>query len=316
MRDSLVTVFGGSGFLGRYLVRRLAAAGARINVAVRDPEAALYLKPMGAVGQISLMAANLRHPPSVAAAVEGADAVVNLVGILYQRGRQRFGDIHAGGAGLVAQAAARAGASRLVHLSALAADPQAEAEYARSKAAGEAAVIAAFPGANIVRPSIVFGPEDNFFNLFGMLARYTPVLPLIGGGHTRFQPVYVGDVAEALAAILADPDRAGEIHELGGPRVYSFAELMGIVLRETGRRRLLVPVPFALAMVQAAFLQLLPVPLLTVDQVRLLKSDTVVAEDALGLADLGIRPTPVDGVLPTYMYRHRRGGVRTKLATN
>ncbi len=174
MHDSLVTVFGGSGFLGRYLVRRLAAAGARINVAVRDPEAALYLKPMGAVGQISLMAANLRHPPSVAAAVEGADAVVNLVGILYQRGRQRFGDIHADGAGRVAQAAARAGASRLVHLSALAADPQAEAEYARSKAAGEAAVIAAFPGANIVRPSIVFGPEDNFFNLFGMLARYTP----------------------------------------------------------------------------------------------------------------------------------------------
>ncbi len=316
MRDSLVTVFGGSGFLGRYLVRRLAAAGARINVAVRDPEAALYLKPMGAVGQISLMTANLRHPRSVAAAVEGADAVVNLVGILYQRGRQRFGAIHADGAELVARAAARAGASRLVHLSALAADPQAESEYARSKAAGEAAVKAAFPRANIVRPSIVFGPEDNFFNLFGMLARYTPVLPLIGGGDTRFQPVYVGDVAEALAAILADPDSAGKIHELGGPRVYSFAELMRIVLRETGRQRLLVPVPFALAMVKAAFLQLLPAPLLTVDQVRLLKSDTVVAEDALGLADLGIRPTPVDGVLPTYMHRHRRGGVRTKLATN
>ena len=315
MRDSLVTVFGGSGFLGRYLVRRLAAAGARVNVAVRDPEAAQFLKPMGTVGQINLMAANLRHPPSIAAAVAGADAVVNLVGILYQRGRQRFDDIHARGADWIGRAAARAGARRLVHVSALGADPQAEAAYARSKAAGEAAVRAAFPDANIVRPSVAFGPEDNFFNRFGMLARYTPVLPLIGGGHTRFQPVYVGDIAEALAAILADPDRAGEIHELGGPRVYSFAELMEIVLRETGRRRLLVPVPFKIAMLQAAFLQLLPVPPLTVDQVRLLKSDSVVADGALGLAELGIQPTPVDGVLGTYMYRYRRGG-RTILPTN
>ena len=311
MRDSLVTVFGGSGFLGRHLVARLAEAGARITVAVRDPEAASFLKPMGAVGQIVPVQANLRHPPSIARAVEGAAAVVNLVGILYQRGRQRFAAIHARGAELVAQAAASADAGRLIQISAIGADPEAAAEYGRSKAAGEQASRAAFPSATVVRPSIVFGPEDDFFNRFGALARYTPVLPLIGGGATRFQPVYVGDLAAAMVAILNDPATAGRTYELAGPRVYSFRELMQIVMRETGRRRLLVPLPFEIASLQAALLQLLPVPPLTVDQVKMLRSDNVAAEGTLGLADLGIEPTPVDGILSTYMFRYRRGGAQT-----
>ena len=311
MRDSLVTVFGGSGFLGRYLVARLAEAGARITVAVRDPEAAAFLKPMGEVGQVVPVQANLRHPPSIARAVEGTDAVVNLVGILYQRGRQRFAAIHGHGAELVANAAASAGAGRLIQISAIGADPEAAAEYGRSKAAGEQASRAAFPGATVVRPSIVFGPEDDFFNRFGALARYTPVLPLIGGGQTRFQPVYVGDVAAAMVAMLSDPATAGQTYELAGPRVYSFRELMLIVMRETGRRRLLVPLPFGIATLQAAFLQLLPVPPLTIDQVKMLRSDNVAAEGALGLADLGIEPTPADGILPTFMYRYRRGGAQT-----
>ncbi len=311
MRDSLVTVFGGSGFLGRHLVARLAEAGARVTVAVRDPEAASFLKPMGAVGQIVPVQANLRHPPSIARAVEGAAAVVNLVGILYQRGRQRFAAIHARGAELVAKAAASADAGRLIQISAIGADPEAAAEYGRSKAAGEQASRAAFPSATVVRPSIVFGPEDDFFNRFGALARYTPVLPLIGGGATRFQPVYVGDLAAAMVALLNDPATAGRTYELAGPRVYSFRELMQIVMRETGRRRLLVPLPFEIASLQAAFLQLLPVPPLTVDQVKMLRSDNVAAEGTLGLADLGIEPTPVDGILSSYMFRYRRGGAQT-----
>ncbi len=309
MRDSLITVFGGSGFLGRHLVRRLADRGARINVAVRDPEAALYLKPMGAVGQVTPVAANLRNAQSVTRAVAGADAVVNLVGILYQHGAQRFDAVHAVGAERVAEAAAEAGASRLVQISAVGADPKSPSKYARSKAAGEAAVKVAFPQATIVRPSILFGPEDDFFNRFGALVRFTPVLPLIGGGKTLFQPVYVGDVAEAIAVMLERPETAGQTYELGGPRRYSFAELMQRVLKETGRRRLLAPVPFGIAKLQAAFLQMSPMPpLLTIDQVKLLQRDNVVAEGALGLAELGITPTPLDAVLPTYMARYRRGG--------
>ena len=302
------TVFGGTGFIGRYVVKGLAEAGWVVRVAVRHPAAALFLKPMGDVGQITPIAANLRDEASVAAAVAGADAVVNLAGILYPRGRQTFAAVHAEGAGRVARAAAAAKAGRLVHVSAIGADPGARAAYARSKAAGEAAVRAALPDAVILRPSIVFGPEDNFFNRFAGLAQLFPALPLIGGGHTRFQPIYVGDVADAIMVALRDPATNGKTYELGGPRVYSFKELMTLMLAEIQRDRLLVPLPFGLATLQAAVLELLPAPLLTRDQVKMLKRDTVVAAGALTLRDLGIAPTVLEPILPTYLDRFRPGG--------
>ena len=305
-----VTVFGGSGFLGRYIVQRLAQQGARVRVATREPEAARFLQPLGVVGQIMPVQANLLHEASVRRAVEGAEAVVNCVGVLFERGKQRFGALHVTGARRVALAAAEAGAQRLLHISALGADPEAPSVYARSKAAGEAAVRDAFPQAVILRPSVVFGPEDDFFNRFAALARMLPALPLIGGGETRFQPVYVGDVAEAAAKLLADEQASG-LWELGGPRVYTFKELMQLVLRETGRRRWLVPLPFGVAKFQAAFLQFLPRPPLTPDQVELLRRDNVVAEGARTLADVGVIPTPAEAIVSTYLARYRRGGKLT-----
>ncbi len=313
-----VTVFGGSGFIGRYLVQRLARQGWIIRVAVRHPDRALFLKPMGAVGQITPVAASLRHEGSIAAAVAGADAVVNLVGILHEgslpvrtlfpRAVQRFADIHAEGAARVARAAKAAGAATFVQMSALGADPLSPSNYARSKAAGERAVRSIFPDARIARPSVVFGPEDDFLNRFATMARFLPVLPLIGGGKTRFQPVYVGDVADALLRLVEDPVTAGATYELGGPRVYSFRALMELLLREIGRRRLLIPLPFGVASLQAFFLEWLPVPPLTRDQVQLLKRDTVVSPNALTLADLGISPTAMELVIPIYLARYRPGG--------
>ncbi len=305
---SRAVVFGGSGFLGRHIVRRLANAGARIIVAVRDAEAAAHLKPLGDPGQIVARRGDLRDEASVAAAVEGADIVVNLVGILFESGRQTFAAVHTQGARRVAEAAVAAGARRLIHVSAVGASPTSPSLYARSKAAGEAAVQKAFPQATIVRPSIVFGPEDDFFNRFANLALFTPVLPLYGGGNTRFQPVYVGDVAEAVLRIANDPATAGKTYELGGPRIYTFREVLEVILRVTGRRRLLVPLPFWVADFQARFLELLPKPLLTRDQVKLLKRDNVVGTRAPGLADLGIAPTSVDAILPAYLARYRRAG--------
>jgi NADH dehydrogenase len=303
-----ITVFGGSGFIGRYLVQRLARHGWIIRVAVRHPDRALFLKPMGAIGQITPIAASLRHEGSITAAVAGADAVVNLVGVLYERGTQGFADIHVDGAARVARAAKAAGAGTLVHMSALGADPASPAAYGRSKAAGEEAVRAAFPEAAIARPSVVFGPEDDFLNRFATMARFLPALPLIGGGETRFQPVYVGDVADALLRLVEDPATAARTYELGGPRVYSFRALMELMLQAIGRRRLLVPLPFALASLQAFFLEWLPVPPLTRDQVRLLKRDTVVGPNALTLADLGIAATAMESIIPTYLARYRPGG--------
>lgn len=308
MKGRLVTVFGGSGFIGRHLVRRLAQREARINVAVRDVEGAKFLKPMGAVGQITPIAANLRDDASVARAVAGASMVVNLVAVLYERGPQTFDALQHKGAERVARAAAAAGVARLVHVSAIGADPSAESAYARAKGLGEAAVRTAFRGATILRPSVVFGPEDDFFNRFARLARLSPVLPLIGGGRTRFQPVYVGDVAEAIMQALTRPEAAGHTYELGGPRVYSLREIMDVTLREIRRKRLLVPLPFSLAAVQARFLEWLPVPPLTRDQVTMLRQDNVVAPGALGLPDLGISPTLADAILPTYLDRFRPGG--------
>ncbi|MCH7888598.1 MAG: complex I NDUFA9 subunit family protein [Proteobacteria bacterium] len=305
---SLVAVFGGTGFIGRHLVRRLAKAGARVRVVVRDPEAGMFLKPMGEPGQIILDRGNLLDAGSVAEAVAGADIVVNLVGVLYESGPYTFAAVHVEGARSVAEAAKAAGARRLVQVSAIGASKRSPALYARTKAAGEAAVGKAFPGATIVRPSIVFGPEDDFFNRFAALARLVPALPLYGGGRTRFQPVYVGDVAEAIVRIAGDPGTAGKTYELGGPHVYTFREVLELVLRETGRRRLLLPLPFWAAGVQARFLEVLPKPPLTRDQVKMLTRDNVVGAKALGLAALGIEPTAVEAVVPSYLGRYRRGG--------
>lgn len=312
MKGKLVTVFGGSGFVGRNLVRALAARGARVKVAVRDVDFALFLKPMGDPGQVTPVLANIRMPASVAAAVEGADAVVNLVGILYKSGNNDFESVQADGARHVAEAAAKAGVKRLIQVSAIGADAEGESAYARTKGLGEAAARESFPGATIVRPSVIFGPDDGFFNRFGALARFSPFLPLIGGGHTRFQPVYVGDVALALVAAIEDPAAVGQTYELGGPTTYTFRELMEHVLKITGLKRVLLPLPFAIAKLDAAFLQLLPKPPLTIDQVKLLARDNVVSPGAKTLADLGIaQPTPLEAVSPYVLRRYRKGSYFT-----
>jgi uncharacterized protein YbjT (DUF2867 family) len=303
----LVTVFGGTGFVGRHAVRALARAGWRIKVAARRPNRGFFLRPLGQVGQIDFVKCNIADPDAVARAVVGADAVVNLCGILFERG-QSFDDVQAEGAANVAVAATAAGVKALVHVSAIGADTESNAQYAVTKAEGEAGVREGFADATILRPSIIFGPEDGFFNKFAALARFFPALPLIGGGKTLFQPVFVGDIASAIVTALDSEAARGRTYELGGPGIYSFRQLMEIVLRETGRKRLLLPLPFALAMWKAFFLQLLPNPLLTPDQVRMLKSDNVVSPTAPGLADLGIVPTSVEAVVPSYLWRFRAKG--------
>jgi uncharacterized protein YbjT (DUF2867 family) len=309
--DTLITVFGGSGFLGRHVVRALAKSGYRVRVAVRRPDLAGHLQPLGRVGQIHAVQANLRYPASVDAAARDADVVINLVGILFERGRQKFEAVQSFGAEAAALAAAAYGA-RLVHVSAIGADEHAPALYARSKAIGEKLVQAAVPGAVILRPSVVFGPEDEFFNKFAAIARIAPALPLIGGGTTRFQPVFAGDVAAAVLAAVEGRAAAGQIYELGGPDVKSFKELMEFVLATIERKRLLVSIPFALARAQATVLQLLPKPPLTPDQVELLKSDNVVSaaaqREGRTLAALGIDPTAMAVVVPTYLWRFRKTG--------
>lgn len=309
--DTLVTVYGGSGFLGRHVVRALARRGYRIRVAVRRPELAGFLQPIGRVGQIHAVQANLRYPESVAAAAQDAEVLINLVGILYERGRQTFDAVQASGADAVAQAAKARGA-RLVHVSALGADEYAPSVYARTKAAGERLALATLPSATIFRPSIVFGPEDDFFNKFAGLARMSPVLPLVGGGHTRFQPVFAGDVANAIAAAVDGQAKPGTIYELGGPEVKTFKELMEFVLHTIGRKRLLVPIPFALAKFKASFLQYMPKPLLTPDQVELLRGDIVVSDAARSegrtFDSLGLDPVTIESVVPSYLWRFRKTG--------
>jgi NADH dehydrogenase len=305
MNSNLVTIFGGSGFVGRHTVRALARAGWRIKVATRHPARGFFLRPLGSVGQIDFVKCDVSDAQGVAQAVAGAQAVINLTGILFQSG-QTFEEVQAEGAANIAQASAAAGVRALVHVSAIGADLESESTYAVTKAEGEQAVREAFPSAVILRPSIIFGPEDGFFNKFAAMARFLPALPLIGGGHTRFQPVFVGDVAQAVVAALSRQD--GRIYELGGPTTYSFKQLLQLILRETGRNRALIPMPFALASLKAAFLQLLPKPLLTMDQVRLLKKDNVVSSTAAGLSDLGITPTSVEAVIPAYLWRYRARG--------
>lgn len=309
--DTLITIFGGSGFLGRHLIRALAKRRYRIRAAVRRPELAGHLQPLGTVGQITAVQANLRYPGSVEAAVRDADIVINAVGILFERGRQSFEAVQHLGAKQVALAAANEGA-RLIHISAIGANEHSTSLYAKSKAQGEQAVHAAAPDAMIVRPSIVFGPEDDFFNRFAGMARMMPFLPLIGGGETKFQPVYVGDIAEAIAAAIDKREGYGTTYEFGGPDVKSFRELMEFVLATTERSRLLVPVPFGLAKLKASLLQFLPNPPLTPDQVELLRHDNVVSTHAIHdkrtLAHFGITPASYEAIVPNYLWRFRKTG--------
>jgi NADH dehydrogenase len=308
----LVTVFGASGFVGRNVVRALLKRGWRVRAAVRRPNLAGHLQPLGMVGWVQPIQANLRYRWSVDRAVTDADVVVNLVAILNESGRQRFDAVHDFGARAGAEAARAARVGRLVHVSAIGADADSPSAYARSKAAGEAAVLETLPGSVIVRPSIMFGPEDGFFNRFAGLARVLPALPLFGGGETRFQPVFVGDVAHAIADAVEGKAPAGRTYELGGPEIKTFRQCMELILATIERRRLLVPVPWGVANALANVTQLLPKPLLTVDQVRQLQIDNVVSDAAIAdrrtLAGLGIEPTSLEAVLESYLYRFRAHG--------
>lgn len=303
-----ITVFGGSGFIGRHLIRRLAKTGAIIRVPTRDPENALVLKPMGDIGQIVPFACSVRNDDAIAEAIGRSDAVINLIGILYKKGRDTFQTVHVETAARIARLAKQGGAQHLLHMSSLGADGESLSSYARSKAAGERAVRTFFPDAVIIRPSIVFGPGDNFFNMFAKLARISPVLPLIGGGATRFQPVYVGDVAKAMSEVLQRPEARGMAYDLAGPQTYSFRELLELMLHITGQRRCLVGIPWPLAKIQAAIMEHMPHPMLTRDQVELLKTDNVIRNPhGETLRDLGISPMALEVILPAYLSRFRKG---------
>lgn len=308
MAGKLYTVVGGSGFLGRYVVQRLAAHGHRVRVAVRRPNLAEFLKPLGAVGQIQIVQANVRDLPSINRAVEGATGVINLVGLLYSRGPQTFDAVQTKGAATVAQAAATAGVESFVQVSALGADAASESRYARSKAEAETLVRTIMPQATIMRPSIVFGPEDGFFNRFARLAKLLPVMPVIAGD-TQFQPVYVGDVADAIVTAIENPETyGGKLFELGGPCTYTFRELLQLILKEIMVDKPLVDIPMSVAKLQAILLGWLPTPPLTTDQLILLQKDNIVSPGALGLAKLDIAATPVEAILPSYLIQYRPKG--------
>ncbi len=309
----IVTVFGGAGFIGRYVVKRLARRGIIVRVASRDPEAALFLKPMGAVGQIVPLYAPLGDEKAVARAVECADMVVNLVGLLAERRPGDFTRVHAEGAERVGKLAAAAGVRGLVHVSAIGADPASPSRYAATKGEGEARLRAAFPTATILRPSVVFGPEDDFFNRFGRIAQLSPIMPVIAG-ETRMQPVYVGDVADAIMVALENPASSGGIYELGGPRVWRFRDILAYILHATGRRRPMITIPMGLVTLGAAFAEHLPGKPLTRDQLLLLAHDNIVTPGAPDLAALGIAPTPVELVVPEYLRLYRRGGGTAAMA--
>ncbi len=308
----LVTVFGGSGFVGRHVVRALLKRGWQVRAAVRRPDLAGHLQPLGMVGWVQPMQANLRYRWSVDRAVEGADAVVNLAAIMIESGRQRFHAVNDFGARAVTEAARGVGLKRVIHMSAIGADANSPSLQARSRAAGEAAVFETLPDSVVFRPSIAFGQEDHFFNRFASIARLSPALPLFGGGHTRFQPVFVGDVAQAVADAVEGKGRAGTTYELGGPEVKSFRECLEVMLAAIDRKRLLMPVPWSAASAGASVLQLWPWPLLTVEQVRLLKIDNVVSEAAQAegrtFAAFGMTPDSLAAILPSYLYRFRPRG--------
>lgn len=310
--QGLVTVFGGSGFVGGQVVRALAKAGHRVRVAVRQPNLAYRMRMLGDVGQIEVVQANVRNPASIARALDGAEACVNLVGLLWETGRQKFQSIHVMAAQNVAQAAAKAGVQRLVHMSALGADAESSSKYFRTKAEGEAAVRAAFAGATIVRPSLVFGVDDKFFNKFAQIAALSPIMPVVGA-ETRVQPVFVTDVAAVIAKAATSPAAAGVTYELGGPSVYTMREIMQLILTETGRARPLAPLPWPVASLLGSLGDIqgsiIPwTPPLTSDQVEMLKVDNVAEHGLPGLAEAGVIGTAVEAVVPTYLYRYRKGG--------
>ena len=308
MKQHRAAILGGAGFIGRYVVKRLAERGDVLTVGGRRATGAKFLKLKGDVGQVGLVNLSIADERLVSAFVSGNDAVVNLVGILHESGAQRFDLVHHTAPARLARLAREAGVARFVHVSAIGADARSSSAYARSKAAGEEAVRYAFPTATILRPSVVFGPEDQFFNRLAAVAMISPVIPMIGGGETRMQPVYVGDVADAVVRCIDDPATAGRTYELGGPKVYSLRALIELLLEETRRRRLLIDLPFGLASLQARLMSFLPNPPLTPDQVELLRGDNVVSPGALGLDALGVSPTAVEAILPTYLDRFRRGG--------
>ena len=312
MNKGLVTVFGGSGFVGKYVVRALCRDGWRVRVAARRPHTCQDLKVMGDVGQVQLMQANIRFPESVERAVDGADAVVNLVAVLFEEGKQSFESLHVNGAATVAQAAANAGVRNFVQMSALGADVDGQSDYARTKGLGEQAVQEILPSADIMRPSIIFGEEDNFFNQFAAMAQFAPALPLLGGGVTKFQPAYVGDVADAIAKVAAQ-GTSGETYELGGPRIYSFKELLTFTLESIDRKRLLLPVPWFGANILGGIGDIsgmLPFvsPFLTKDQVTSLKTDNIVSDSAKGFEHLGIETETIEAIVPDYLERYRKYG--------
>ena len=307
----LITIFGGSGFVGRQVVQELAKQGHRIRVAVRRPDLAGDVKPLGGVGQVVPIQANVRYRDSVIRAVKGADIVINLTGILFESGKQNFHAVQTEGAKNVAEAAKVAGVETLVHMSAIGANKESDSEYARSKALGEEAVLHEYPKAVIIRPSIVFGLDDGFFNLFGAIARLSPILPLVGGT-TKMQPIYVGDVAEAFAVAAMGGVKGGKVYEIGGPNVETMRELLERLLAETGRSNMLVPAPTAIAKMVGSVLQILPNPWLTADQVTLLQSHNVVSEEAKKqkrtLSAFGVDATTMASILPTYLWRFRKNG--------
>ncbi|WP_321337322.1 complex I NDUFA9 subunit family protein [uncultured Cohaesibacter sp.] len=309
----IVTVFGGSGFLGRHVVRALANEGYRIRVAVRRPDLAGFLQPLGTVGQIMPIQANLRDQASVAHAIDGSDAVVNLVGILFESGKATFDGVHHIGAKMIAGETAKAGITHMVQISAIGAAADSPSAYARSKAKGEEAVLNALPDAIIVRPSLLIGPEDDFFNKFAAIAKLSPFLPLVGGGDTQFQPAFVGDVGQVIALGVKGALVAGTTYELGGPEIKSFKQLLAMTLDETHRKRLLLPLPFWAASTMGWFFEKLPMkPVLTRDQVKLLKRDNVVSEQAIldhrTFEGIGLTPVAIESVIPSYLWPYRPSG--------
>ncbi len=304
-----VTVFGGSGFIGRAIVRALAQKGLRVRVAVRRIELAEPIKTAGDVGQITVMRTNLRVPQSVAAAIAGSQAVINAAGIPFQRGRQRYQSVHVAGARAIAEAARAAGVERLIHVSGIGADHRGSTNrFVQSKVEAEDAIVAGFPSATILRPSVVFGPDDAMFNRLARIAATAPFVPVVGSGSAKVQPVFVGDVGEAAVAVLARPETAKTVFELGGPRIYTYREIAALVLREIDRRKPVVSVPAPLMKIAGFFAEFLPVPPLTHDQVDLLTHDNVARPGAPGLAALGIQATAAEAILPTYLDRFRVGG--------
>ena len=309
MESKRVTVFGGSGFLGRQIVKYLAAEGTSVRVAVRHPERASFLERLGRDGQIELVHADVWDEKTVARAVKQSATVINTVGHYVEKGRATFNAVHGQGALHVARQAGQAGAKRLIHISGLGADPTSDSPYVRARGIGEVLVKKAFDRVTILRPSVIFGADDSFFNTLADMARQTPILPLFGMGRTNLQPVHVGDVADACVRLLADPSTEGKVYEFGGPRVYTYKALVKLVLEQADKRRVLVPVPFFMWETLAALMAFLPNPPLTRDQVKLMKEDNVVVGKALTLEDLGIAPASVEEILPTYINASLRSSV-------